>query len=148
MTTNPIENHTSYGGVVYTTENTSTNIVVCGRKLESSWMWGLPKGTPANNETNHETAMREVTEETGLKVSIQSSIGSINYSFVRSLDAAICHKIVHFYLMNPTGGSIEDHDNEFDEVKWVNYEESIQMLTHQNEVNIVNQAMDIICREI
>ena len=29
------------------------------------------------------------------------------------------HKVVHYFLMAPTGGALDRHDHEFDEVRWV-----------------------------
>lgn len=138
------ENHLSCGGVVFKNEDNEIQIVICGRQQEGEWLWGLPKGTPNPHETNKETAIREVTEETGLQVSAKTLIGSINYSFIRVSDQVLCHKIVYFYLMEAIGGSFEDHDHEFDEVKWVGATECLQVLTHQNEINMVNQAINII----
>ena len=73
------ENHLSCGGVVFKNEDNEIQIVICGRQQEGEWLWGLPKGTPNPHETNKETAIREVTEETGLQVSAKTLIGSINY---------------------------------------------------------------------
>ena len=141
--TNP-EHHLSCGGIVFKNEGNETQIVICGRQQEDEWLWGLPKGTPNPHETNQETAIREVTEETGLQVSVKTLIGSINYSFIRVSDQVLCHKIVYFYLMEAIGGSFENHDHEFDEVKWVGATECLQVLTHQNEINMVNQAINVI----
>ena len=141
------ENHLSCGGVVFKNEDNEIQIVICGRQQEGEWLWGLPKGTPNPHETNKETAIREDTEETGLQVSAKTLIGSINYSFIRVYDQVLCHKIVYFYLMEAIGGSFENHDHEFDEVKWVGVTECLQVLTHQNEINIVNQAINIIRKQ-
>ncbi|MQF99014.1 MAG: NUDIX domain-containing protein [SAR202 cluster bacterium] len=140
------ENHFSYGGVVY--DNKTHQIIICGWAHGAEWLWGLPKGTPDVGESNEETAIREVTEETGLHVSISHFVDSINYSFIRTSDNVLCHKTVGFYLMNAIGGSIEDHDAEFDQVKWVVPEEAAKMLVHENEINVVYKAMDIIGKSI
>src|SRR5713226_10052652 len=44
-------------------------------------IWALPKGTPQPGETIEQVAIREVQEETGLKVRMIAYIGSISYSF-------------------------------------------------------------------
>ena len=84
---------------------------------------GAAQRTPELRETLEETAIREVTEETGLKVSLEAPIDFIRYWFVRPDDGVRCHKTVHFYLMSAVGGSLDDHDHEFDEVRWSSGEE-------------------------
>jgi ADP-ribose pyrophosphatase YjhB (NUDIX family) len=41
-------------------------IFICCIQNKKSGEWGLPKGTPENNETQFETAKRELQEETGI----------------------------------------------------------------------------------
>ena len=86
--------------------------------------------------------MREVTEETGLEVAIEESLPSIQYWFrvgdIRN------HKTVHFYLMRAVGGSIEDHDPEFDMVRWFKAEDANKAITFKNEASVVVKAIDIL----
>ena len=72
----------------------------------------MPKGTPDGDETPEETALREVTEETGLQVRILDTIGDIHYRFVRN--GRRIDKTVHYYLMEATGGDLSDHDHEIE----------------------------------
>jgi 8-oxo-dGTP pyrophosphatase MutT (NUDIX family) len=101
-------------------------------------LWALPKGTPDAGETILETALREVREETGIAVEAQDALGAISYFFVR--DHTRFHKTVHFFLMRPVGGSIDQHDHEFDEVRWLQLEEALQMMTHATEREVVERA--------
>ncbi|MGD8684947.1 MAG: NUDIX hydrolase [Chloroflexota bacterium] len=101
--------------------------------------WSLPKGTPAGDETPEQTALREVTEETGLKVRIVGTIGDVHYRFVR--DGHRVHKTVHYYLMEATGGDLADHDHEFDEVRWVGVGEADALLRFPTERDIVARAV-------
>lgn len=50
------------------------NIIVVQQK--GSGIWGLPKGHLENNETIHEAALREMFEETGLKLSVNEESNS------------------------------------------------------------------------
>jgi len=101
-------------------------------------LWALPKGTPDSGETVEETALRETREETGLEVAIERRLGSIRYFFVRG--STRFHKTVHFFLMRPIGGRLEDHDAEFDEVAWVDMEEALAILNHATERSVVEEA--------
>ncbi len=132
----------SAGGVVYTKEGDEIKIALCGRREPPRW--SLPKGTPDGSETIVETAIREAQEETGLKVAVEEPIGSIQYWFVSSGDQTRYNKTVHFYLMTALGGSLADHDPEFDEVVWFNPDEALQRLTFANEVKILNKALALI----
>ena len=140
-------NHISAGGVICRIANGQMEIVICGKKSDdNNWIWGLPKGTPDEGETLEQTALREVNEETGLAVSLESPehIGTINYSFYCPDDRMVCNKTVYFYLMNAIGGSFDNHDYEFDLVRWSNRKEYLTALTYPNQVEIVNKAVELI----
>lgn len=128
--------------MVYRMGDTGVEVVICGRTTPA--IWGLPKGTPEQSETREETALREVNEETGLEISIERYIGSIEYWFNLPNDGVRCRKNVHYYLMNPTGGDVSLHDHEFDYVRWLSAEDAVRMLTYQNEVGIVEDALSLV----
>lgn len=82
--------------------------------------------------------MRETREETGLHVIIEQPLRSIRYFFVRG--STRFHKTVHFFLMRPVGGALEEHDAEFDEVRWTDLEEALAILNHATERSVVEEA--------
>ena len=84
-----IERPVSAGGVVYRLENQQVQILLCGQGDPSSWV--LPKGTPDPGETMEETALREVQEETGLQVVIQSYVDEIRYWFSDDAENVLFH---------------------------------------------------------
>lgn len=131
---------TSAGGVVHRPEVGRHEIVLVHRRVPP--LWALPKGTPDSGETLAETAVRETREETGLEVEIEEPITAISYFFVHRRTRF--HKTVHFFLMLPTGGRLEDHDHEFDEVRWMPIEEALQLMTHATEREVVHRAAEIL----
>lgn len=105
-------------------------------------LWALPKGTPDSGETIEETALRETREETGIDVEIERQLRSIRYFFVRG--STRFHKTVHFFLMRPIGGSTDQHDSEFDEVRWTDLEEALAILNHATERSVVEEAAQVL----
>lgn len=138
----------SMGGVVARMRGDAVDVVICGFDAQpGNVVWGLPKGTPEDGETREQTALREVSEETGLQVSIDQFIDSIDYFFERYEDGAPCHKVVHFYLMNSNGGDLSLHDHEFDYVRWLPAQDAMKTLTHDNEVRVVKNALHLISKK-
>jgi len=127
---------TSAGGVVHRTADGRLQIILLHRR--SPRLWALPKGTPDSGETTEETALRETREETGLEVEIETPLRSIRYYFVRGTTRF--HKTVHFFLMRPVGGSLDQHDAEFDEVRWVDLPEALALMSHATERAVVEEA--------
>lgn len=132
---------TSAGGLVHRPGADGREVVIGSRRRERVGIsWTLPKGTPEEGESLEETALREVTEETGLHVVITGPLDSIDYSFVR--DGVRISKTVHYFLMEPTGGDLSDHDHEFEEVRWVTFAQAASLLTFESERALVELAAD------
>ncbi len=130
----------SAGGVVYRWRNGLTEVIICGHRGDR--IWALPKGTPRQGERLDGTAQREVEEETGLEVEIIDKIGYVQYWFEEN--SVRYFKTVYYYLMKPTGGDLSAHDHEFDEVRWCEISEAMDVLTYKNDVDIVCGAGEII----
>ena len=134
---------TSAGGIVVRYEAGRPHLVIGSRRRERDGRtWTLPKGTPKRGETTEETALREVGEETGLEVRITGPLDSIEYWFVQS--GTRIHKTVHYFLMEPIGGSLERHDREFDQVRWIAFEDAATTLTFETERALVAHAGDVL----
>ena len=132
----------SAGGVVYRFNSENLQVLICGR--DNSNLWALPKGTPEAGENIIDTALREVNEETGIKTVFENLIGSIGYNFSDFKFNVINQKIVFYYLMIAVGGDVSNHDDEFDRVIWVNYEEAKKILTYKDEVLILAKGISMV----
>ena len=133
---------TSSGGIVIRHTDSGAEICIGRRNRERDPdTWTLPKGTPSDGETVHQTALREVAEETGLEVELTDNgwAGAIDYFFTQS--GTRIHKTVHFFLMDAVGGSLDEHDREFDEVRWVPIAEARRMLSYPTERQIMDEAL-------
>ena len=125
------------GGVVMRGTGDQIEVVIAGRDSDRTWVF--PKGTPDRGETIEETALREVREESGLDVEIIRPIGTIDYWF--AVPGERVHKIVHFFLMRPSGGDVSLHDHEYDEVRWVSAADARRMLTYETYRDMLERAI-------
>lgn len=134
---------TSAGGIVIRHESGRAWLVIGSRRRDRDGRtWTLPKGTPEPGESREETALREVAEETGLRVQITAPLDSIEYSFVQS--GRRIQKTVHYFLMDPVGGDLAAHDHEFEQVRWVTFAEAGTLLTFETERALVARAAEIV----
>ena len=92
-------------------------------------VWCFPKGHVENGETEVETAIREVKEETNLDVEIDvSKRYSINY-----LVNDIIPKEVVYFLAKPIGNiNVIKQDSEIKEAYFEDIDKVIDVLTHEN----------------
>jgi 8-oxo-dGTP pyrophosphatase MutT (NUDIX family) len=100
---------------------------------------GLPKGHLDEGETEEAAASREVTEETGVIAELIEKLGDVEYSYERR--GRRRNKRVSFYLFQYRSGSLEDHDHEIEEARWMPLEKATRELTYAGEREIVKRAL-------
>ena len=87
--------------------------------------WGFPKGHVEGNETEIETAAREVKEEVGLDVIIDESKRYVlNYIIRNEID-----KTTVLYIAKVKGGKLERQEAEIEEIRWCTFDEALELLT-------------------
>ena len=133
---------TSAGGIVIRYEAGVPEFVAGQRRRDHAHTWTLPKGTPIPGATTEETALREVGEETGLDVRITAAFDSIQYTFIQR--GTRIHKTVHYFLMEPVGGDLTRHDREFEDVRWVTFEDAPGLLTFDTERALIAHAAAVL----
>jgi 8-oxo-dGTP pyrophosphatase MutT (NUDIX family) len=136
---------TSAGGIVIRDEAGVYQFVAGQRRRDHAHTWTLPKGTPVPGESTEQTALREVAEETGLDVRITAVFESIQYTFIQH--GTRIHKTVHYFLMEPIGGDLTRHDQEFEDVRWVAFDDAAGLLTFETERALVARAAEHIAAD-
>ncbi len=104
--------------------------------------WGLPKGHRERGEASHETALREVSEETGLSdLELGPELVTIDWTF-RARGRQI-HKFATFYLMfSREGEPVPEKAEGISEVKWVPLRSAHRKISYRNATEVVRAAQD------
>ena len=134
----------SAGGVVVR-EGKVVVIVPTRRAANGARVLALPKGHVDPGETPVQAAAREVREETGVIAEPVAELGETRYWYRR--DGRTIGKSVSFFLFDHAGGDTADHDDEVEEVRWLELERAARELSHQAEREIVTAAIDYLRKE-
>lgn len=105
-------------------------------------VWCLPKGLIDKGETPETAALREVSEETGLKGRIIEKLGEISYWYYLKEENAKCRKTVHFFLMEYEGGDVSNHDSEVDTASWIPMDEASKKASYKGEREMIEKARE------
>ena len=100
--------------------------------------WSFPKGKAEPNETIEQTAVREVREETGLTCRVIRELQVMRYSHEDRKGEAVS-KLVHYFLMEPTGGSIAVNNYEIDRAEWFEVEEAGGRLSYERDRELLDR---------
>jgi 8-oxo-dGTP pyrophosphatase MutT (NUDIX family) len=128
----------SAGGVVVR-EGEVVVIVPTRRAADGSRVLALPKGHVDPGETPIEAAEREVREETGVVAEPITELGESRYWYRR--DGRTIGKRVSFFLFEYLSGDTADHDDEVEEVRWIELEEAETALSHTAEREMITLAL-------
>jgi mutator protein MutT len=112
--------------------------------VNPSRRWQLPKGIIDAGETPEIAAVREVREEAGIETELLELIEKVEYWYVgfQRAERVRFHKFVYFYLLRYLRGSVENHDHEIAEARWVKVDEAIEMLAFKSEKDVLKKAFE------
>ncbi len=135
----------SAGGVVFRRNAEVKEILVVKRRknVESKWkpiLCQLPKGHVEPGETIKEAALREVFEETGYRTCISEKVGTASWSYERS--GTQFYETVHYFLMSVQSHIHQQHDDEFDEVCWVELRNGEKVLSYPEEQQLLREILN------
>jgi 8-oxo-dGTP pyrophosphatase MutT (NUDIX family) len=138
-----VRHEVSAGGVIWRRQDGgAANIVLVRPAGKRTWV--LPKGHVEKGESVLEAALREASEETGLKVAAGEPLGEVSYVYSwRDRDDGRLTRVfkrVHFFLMECAGGDPSAHDGEIDEVAWFTLDQVPGRASHKSERELIVKA--------
>ena len=125
----------SCGAVVYNPKKHSFLII---KMLNGNW--GFPKGHTEDQETDIQTAIREVTEETGINIEILDGFKkSIKYIPFPE----VLKKVIFFIGITEEEKVTIDRD-EIEDYMWCSYEEALKMITYKPQRDVMESSLQFI----
>lgn len=112
------------GGVVVRHSDNGTLVLLVYRPRHDDWQF--PKGHVDEGESLTAAALREVTEETGLRVSIQKPLPSLSYETRHTAEPVTCH----MFLMS--ADNVDFPSNTDERPEWVQIKDVRDRLTKEN----------------
>ena len=97
--------------------------------------WDFPKGHVEEGETEMETAIREVKEETNIDVEVNEEY---RYSTKYSPKEGVIKEVIYFLARNISDNK-QAQLEEVSEVRWVNVDEAIDKITYDSSREILMQ---------
>ncbi len=102
--------------------------------------WGFPKGHAEGKETPQETASRELTEETNLKVQHWIPIGPFEEQYQFKYQEQLIDKTV-FYFVAMVSSEVKIQSDEIIAGKWVEIEQVGQFLSYASTQVTFSQVL-------
>ena len=94
--------------------------------------WDFPKGHIEKEETKQQAALRELKEETGLKVTLEPDFEhSFTYFFKYPKTAELILKEVCFFVARTDHKTVK-LSGEHTDFAWLSYEDAVEQVTYKN----------------
>ena len=101
--------------------------------------WSFPKGHVEGEETETETALREIREETGLSVSLREGFRHTVEYYPKP---GVRKQVVYFLGAAPPDPKIVRQEEEISELHWVEWSQAVEAVTFKNDRNLLNFAWE------
>ena len=102
----------------------------------------LPKGHMEGNETEEETALREIREETGLEVRLDTGFRhGIGYS-----PAPGVYKDVIFFIAEAESDRTVNQESEVSALEWLPFREAVEAMTYETDRETLEKARDYLAK--
>lgn len=104
--------------------------------------WSFPKGKVDSGETLAEAAVREIKEETGLKVKLGVPLSTVSYPIDKAKT-----KVVHYWAAKVSDKALANSkfkpDEEVSEVIWVKADQAFEKLSYKHDRELLQEVIDL-----
>jgi 8-oxo-dGTP pyrophosphatase MutT (NUDIX family)/phosphohistidine phosphatase SixA len=123
----------SAGAVVLRGQGIKRSVALVHRPAYNDW--SLPKGKLEKREPAYAASVREVEEETGVRIRLGAPLSDVAYRVIKG------PKIVHFWVGYAVSETARRPDHEVDEVEWVPIAQARERLTYADEAVVLDEAL-------
>lgn len=104
--------------------------------------FSFPKGHVEESESEKDTALREVKEETGFDISF---VGDFREVITYSPKPGVLKNVV-FFLGNVIDGVMTPQKDEVSLIEWLSYEDALKVVTYDDDKNVLKKAYEYIVK--
>ena len=125
----------SCGAIVFYLKEDKEQILLI--KHSNSGHWSFPKGHVEEGETEVETAVREIMEETGVNADIDTRFRTVvTYSPKKD----VIKDVVYFFATTDNYDT-RNQEEEVSEVRWVDIDKALGSVSYKNDKELVKKAI-------
>lgn len=128
----------STGAVVYKKENGKLEFLLV---YQNNGHYSFPKGHMESGETEVQTALREIKEETNLEVELDTNF---RYQIDYLIKEKDIEKEVVYFVATPTTFDLKNQEGEISECSWDDYETTLNKLKFDDVKEMFEKAYDYI----
>ena len=129
----------SCGAIVYRKYHGNTEILLV--KHVKSGYWSFPKGHMEDGETEGQTAAREIAEETGVDVFVDTGFReTVTYNLKRDIKKTV----VYFLARAKKNNVLVPQKSEISGIRWVEIDKLGDLFIFDNDRAIINKAKEFI----
>lgn len=123
------------GGVVCRGNGANPEVLLVHRALYDDWT--IPKGKVEDGESDEACAVREVEEETGLRVRLLEELPRVRWR-----DRFGRPKVSRYWRMEPEDPAAARAQHEVDEVAWLTVDEALARLSYERDAEVLVALRD------
>lgn len=131
-----MQHEKSCGAIVYRKFHGNTELLLI--KNQNGGHWSFPKGHVEAGETEEETALREIREETGIEVILDTSFRHV-ITYTPKKETT---KDVIYFLAKAVTYDYTPQEAEIAQIKWVEINHAVSILSYDNDRQLVAQAKE------